>query len=151
MKLATALLERSELQKRVNALEIRLCNNARVQEGEHPSENPASLLEELDTDIERLDYLVCKINLTNANTLADGETLTSKLSRRDALHTKIQVLRSFLMEASNLTSRASRSEIKIKSTVKVAELQKKVDAISKELRLLDERIQELNWTTELQE
>ena len=32
---------------------------------------------------------------------------------------------------------------------KAAELQKQVDGYSKELREVDEKIQELNWTTEL--
>lgn len=35
------------------------------------------------------------------------------------------------------------------STVEVADIQKEVDVLSKELRETDERIQELNWTTEL--
>ena len=55
----------------------------------------------------------------------------------------------FLASASSLTSRATRGEIKIHSTVKVAPLQKRVDALSKELRELETRIQGLNWTTEL--
>lgn len=43
----------------------------------------------------------------------------------------------------------THSEIKIMSTVPVSEMQKQVDALSKELRECDELIQELNWTTEL--
>ena len=43
----------------------------------------------------------------------------------------------------------TRTEIKIVSTVPVSELQKTVDSLSKELRTVDEKIQELNWTTEL--
>ena len=39
--------------------------------------------------------------------------------------------------------------MKIRRTVSVAEVQKELDALSKELRQCDERIQELNWTTEL--
>ena len=51
--------------------------------------------------------------------------------------------------ASSLVHRHSASEIKIKSTVNVRELQKQVDSLSRELRELDEAIQEKNWTTEL--
>ena len=43
----------------------------------------------------------------------------------------------------------TRTEIKIVSTVPVSEIQKTVDGLSKELRNVDEKIQELNWTTEL--
>lgn len=149
MKLATALSERSDIQKRLGSLSNRLRNNARVQEGESPAEDPKVLLEELDSCTNRLEELVTRINLTNAQTIVDGETLTAKLSRRDALQQKINTMRSFLDEAGNLAGRATRTEIKIMSTVPVAELQKTVDAMSKELRLLDERIQESNWTTEL--
>ncbi|MBR5980520.1 MAG: hypothetical protein IK035_00805, partial [Firmicutes bacterium] len=59
--------------------------------------------------------------------------------------------RTFLDNASSTVDRYSRSEIVIQSTVSVAKLQKQVDALSKELRELDEKIQELNWTTELTE
>lgn len=151
MKLATALSERSDLQRRLSQLEYRLENNAHVQEGESPAEDPKVLLEELDANSARLEELVTRINLTNALTQIDGETLTAKLSRRDALKQRINILRDFLREASNLAKRASRSEIKILSTVPVAQLQKKVDDLSKQLRLLDERIQESNWTTDLLE
>ena len=58
-------------------------------------------------------------------------------------------MRSFLNAASEKVSRYSQTEIKILSTVKVAELQKEVDRLSKELRETDESIQSLNWTTEL--
>lgn len=149
MKLATALSERSDIQKRLSQLRGRLDNNARVQEGEEPSEDPQTLLKELDALVERLEVLVTQINLTNAATKVGGETLTALLSRRDALQQKVSMMRDFLQEASSLAGRASRSEIKIKSTVAVAELQKKVDKMSKDLRVLDEKIQEANWTTEL--
>ena len=45
--------------------------------------------------------------------------------------------------------RAARGEIKILPTVSVQEYRKKADALSKELRELDMRIQRLNWTTDL--
>lgn len=149
MKLATALSERSDLQKRLCQLESRLRNNARVQEGETPAEDPMQLLEELDSIVTNLENLVTKINLTNARTIIGGETLTAMLSHRDALQQKNNTMRSFLNEAGNLVSRATRSEIKIKSTVPVSQLQKQVDDLSKEIRLLDEKIQESNWTTDL--
>lgn len=43
----------------------------------------------------------------------------------------------------------THTEIKIHSTVAVGDIQKQLDLLSKQLRTLDERIQELNWTTEL--
>lgn len=43
----------------------------------------------------------------------------------------------------------TRTEIKIVSTVSVSEIQADLDELSKQLRTTDEKIQELNWTTEL--
>ena len=149
MKLATALSERADVQRRLNQLLERLNNNAKVQEGEEPAEDPKVLLRELDALLERLEWLISRINLTNSRTLCDGVTVTELLARRDCLAKRVSVLRSFLNEASAKVDRYSQKEIKILSTVKVSSLQKQVDSASRELRELDEKIQGLNWTTEL--
>ncbi len=149
MKLANALTERAELQTKVRQLENRLMNNAQVQEGERPAEDPAALLAELEASYAALEDLIARINLTNSATLSGGKSLTALLARRDCLAGKIGVLRSFCDAASALVTRRTIGEIRIKSTVDVAALQKQIDALSKELRELDAAIQEKNWTTEL--
>ena len=150
MKLANALSQRSELQTRIRQLEVRLNNNAQVQEGEQPAEDPMELLKELEADYARLEELVSAINRTNNSTrLEDGATLSDLLARRDCLKGKLSALRNFLSNASALIRRHSASEIKVKSTVNVRQLQKQVDGLSKDLRQLEETIQEKNWTTEL--
>lgn len=149
MKLASALTERSDLQRKVTELTRRLSNNAKVQEGDRPAEEPALLLAELDGVMSRLEELVTRINLTNSIPAADGHTMTELLSRRDCLKQKIRILRGFLDNTSCRVERYSKTEIKINSTVSVSELQKKLDDLSKELRELNERIQEQNWLTEL--
>ncbi len=151
MKLAEALNERADIQRRIAQLESRLIDNAKVQEGEEPAERPEDLLAELDGLFSRLEELMSKINRTNSQTIQEGHTMTQLLARRDCLTRKIGVLRSFLQSASATVSRATRSEIKIKSTVSVAKMQKQVDGLSKELRELDSAIQALNWTTNLME
>ena len=151
MKLAEALNERAGIQRRIAQLESRLIDNAKVQEGEEPAERPEDLLAELNGLFSRLEELMGKINRTNSETVREGHTMTQLLARRDCLTRKIGVLRSFLQSASATVSRATRSEIKIKSTVSVAGMQKQVDGLSKELRELDSAIQALNWTTELLE
>lgn len=50
-----------------------------------------------------------------------------------------------------MVPRGLRTEIRIVSTVKVSQMQKQADDMSRDLRLLEETIQSLNWTTELQE
>ncbi len=150
MKLANALSQRSELQTRIRQLEVRLNNNAQVQEGEQPAEDPMELLKELEADYARLEELVSAINRTNNSTrLEDGATLSDLLARRDCLKGRLSALRNFLSNASALVRRHSASEIKVKSTVNVRELQKQVDSLSRDLRQLEETIQEKNWTTEL--
>ena len=150
MKLAEALKMRSDLDIRLRQLETRLTNNSKVQEGDAPSEDPASLLIELDEMTMDLENLIRRINDTNSRTKSkDGIPLTGLLAKRDVLTRKCEILQALLNSASSRTERRLSSEIRIMSTVNVKELRKKVDAISKEIRLTDNTIQELNWTTEL--
>ena len=152
MKLANALSQRSDLQTRLRQLESRLNDNAQVQEGEQPAEDPAELLKELDEGYTQLEALISAINRTNnAIPAGEGVTLSGLLARRDCLKSKLSALRNFLGNASALVRRHSVSEIKVKSTVNVRALQKQVDELSKQLRELDETIQEKNWTTEIEE
>ena len=149
MKLATALSERADLQKRISDLGVRLNNNAKVQEGEKPAEEPEVLLKELNDCLLRLAELMARINKTNNLTRAGDQTITDLIAKRDCLKTRVKIMRDFLNASSDMVNRYSKTEIKICSTVSVAELQKKVDVWSKQLRETDEKIQELNWLTEL--
>lgn len=149
MKLATALSRRAALQVKISQLSDRLENNAKVQDGQKPAENPADLFQELELACKELEDLIAYINQTNSQTVVDGQSLTRLLARRDAQKLKLSAMRSFLSAASAKVNRYSNSEILIHSTVDVQEQQKQVDDLSKELRLLDEKIQETNWTTEL--
>lgn len=149
MKLAEALQERADLDRRVQQLQQRLENNAMVQEGESPAEDPAELLAELDGCTGALEQIVARINLTNCRTVVEGKSLTELLARRDALKLKLSAYRSLAQSASHLGHRGMRSEIKWLSTVNVRELQKRVDQLAKELRALDNAIQAANWATEL--
>ena len=149
MKLAEALQERADLNRRIQQLQQRLSSNAVVQEGEQPAENPLELLDELDGCVSNLEQLITRINLTNCRTLVDGESLTALLARRDALKLQLSAYRDLVYSASRLAQRATHTEIKLLSTVNVRELQKQVDEMAKRLRLLDNSIQAANWSTEL--
>ena len=149
MKLAEALQERADINRRIDQLRYRLSRNATVQEGETPAEDPNELIKELDACVARLEELMARINRTNSENSVDGKTLTELIAKRDALSVKLSVYRSFLSEASNLAGRATRNEIKILSTVNVRELQKQVDDMSRDLRLTDNALQQANWTLEL--
>ena len=149
MKLAEALQERADLNVKIEQLNERLRNNALVQEDEEPAEDPEELLIQLDDSIDRLEELMARINRTNAQTVDQRETLTQLIAKRDSLKVRISSYNDLINAASSAPKRARFSEIKIMSTVNVRNLQQKLDLMSKALRETDNRIQELNWTTEL--
>lgn len=149
MKLAEALQERADVQKKIAQLGERLNVNARVQQGEAPAEDPFELLRELDECISRLEFLIISINKTNALTSDSGESLTALIGRRDCMQKKIKILQAFLYEASDLADRSYKSEIIVRSTISVSDMRKELDLLSKNMRELDLRIQQINWLTEL--
>jgi hypothetical protein len=149
MKLAEALQERADLNRNIEQLRARLVNNAIVQENEKPAEDPKALIKELDSSVERLEELMHRINRTNCATVSDGRTITELIARKDALRVKISVYKDLVANASQTARRARMTEIKILSTVDVKKLQKQIDDMSKELRITDNTIQSLNWSTEL--
>ena len=150
MKLAEALQERADLNRKIAQLRERLENNAIVQEGEKTPEDPAQLLVELDASIRRLEELMARINKTNTRTLDGEKSITDLIARKDALRVQVDAYRDIISSASQIARRAMRTEIKILSAVNVKALQKKADELSRELREVDNRIQQLNWMTELQ-
>lgn len=150
MKLAEALQERADLNSKINELRSRLSNNATVQEGESPAENPAELLSQLDECAARLEELIARINATNCATVTERGTLTELIAKRDCLTLRLSAYRNLVDEASCLAPRATRTEIKIVSAVDVKKVQKQADELAKELRLTDNLIQQSNWLTELQ-
>ena len=151
MKLAEALSERADINKRIAQLSSRLAANAKVQEGELPAEDPAELLSELNALLDRLKRIITAINIKNAEAVDDeGVTLTELIAQRDCLRMKISIIRSFLGEASFTVSRGTRSEIIIKSTVDVRSSQADLDKLSKQLRELEMRLQRANWTIDFE-
>ena len=130
MKLAEALQERADLNRNIEQLKNRLSSNALVQEGEQPVECPENLKQELDASISRLSYLI---------------------AQKDALSLKLHVYRDVVYAGSQISYRARNTEIKIRSAFSVADWQKEIDRMSKELRRLDNRLQESNWKTDLVE
>lgn len=151
MKLAEALQERADLNRRIEQLRYRLSNNVLVQEGEKPLEDPAALLEVLESSFTRLEWLIARINLTNCAVKVEGRSLTELIARRDVLSLRAEAYRRLVEEASQNTHRATRTEIKILSAVDVPALQRQADDASRELRLLDNTLQATNWTADLME
>ncbi|WP_040328874.1 DIP1984 family protein [Clostridium ihumii] len=150
MKLAEALILRSDLQKRIAILKDRLIRNAKVQEGDNPAENPQSLLNELSKNLNELEIIINKINRTNSNTIIDNELCLSDLiNKRELLGKKTKILRDLVEAATIQFDRYSQKEVKFYSTVNVSELQKEIDKISKEYRETDTKLQGMNWNIDL--
>ena len=58
MKLAEALIERAELQRKNIQLFNRIKSNTMVQEGDTPAENPNDIMVEYEQNMERLLFLI---------------------------------------------------------------------------------------------
>ncbi len=149
MKLAEALQERADLAARIAQLHNRLRNNALVQQGEKPVEDPAVLLAELDQCILHMEELMTRINLTNSAIAVGEETLTALLARRDCLKSRLSILRDLINTAGQTAYRARGTEIVVRSAVDVPALQKQADAFARQLRETDNLIQQTNWTYDL--
>lgn len=149
MKLAEALSIRKDMQTRVDQLKARILNNVRIQEGETPAEDPVELLKELDSCLNQLEMLIYRINLTNMNTRSGDKPVTQLMAERDVLTKRLQVLREVFNQASTISERYSRTEIKFVTTIDVKAMAKQIDKLSSQLRSLDVEIQSVNFTTEL--
>lgn len=149
MKLAEALIQRADTQRRLAQLESRMMRSAKVQEDEQPPEDPADLFAELDQLINQLTRLIQQINKTNSNVQFDEtRTLTDALAERDTLMMKRSIINS-VMQTAQPQARYGRMEIKELPTINIAETQKQVDDISRQYRELDTAIQQLNWVVDL--
>jgi len=152
MKLAEALLERKSLMEKVEKLRERLVQNALVQEGDAPSEQPQELMVELDETVAQLEVLIKRINATNnVAQLPDGTTVSNAIVRRDMLNLRRVTLDQVANAATAQNQRWSRNEIKFVPTVNAADVRREVDALAKAHRELDAQIQAVNWTVDVME
>jgi len=152
MKLAEALIQRGDIQKRLAQLQDRLKRCAWVQEDEKPYEDPAKLRLEIAALIRQLETLVYRINEANMTTrLPSGMTLTEALALRDALTMHQAILRSVADAASERMDRIGRAEIRRVPTFDVAQMRDEIDTLAKQRREIDTAIQAANWATDISE
>lgn len=152
MKLAEALILRSDRKKRLELLRERLTRVAKVQEGDLPAEDPVALLDEVDRTAADLTDLIRRINRTNATVrLEDGRTIADAIAGRDDLQLRHSILNGLIQSAAIKQDRYTKSEIRFQSTVDVAALQKRADDLAREYRELDTTIQAANWRFDLSE
>lgn len=151
MKLAEALQERADLNRKIEELKSRILSSVLVQEGEQPAEDPALLKKQADQCLDRLCDLMAMINLTNSRTVVEGRTLTEWIALKDALTLKLAVYRDVANEASSASYRVRGSEIKLVPVLAAQELRQEIDELAKALRMVENRLQESNWTSDLME
>jgi hypothetical protein len=150
MKLAEALILRADLKTRAAQLRERLKQNAQVQEGEKPFQDPQEILREFEQVAAQLEQLIKNINKTNSQlTFDEGKTMTDALAERDVLKMRVSVYRQVVADAIERPVRYGLSEIKMLAAIDVSKTQKAGDEIARQLRELDTRIQELNWASDL--
>ena len=150
MKLAEALIIRSDYQKRLDQLKVRLGQNVKIQEGEVPNEDPKELEKELSHLLVQLRKIIKRINRTNLQTPFDeNQSLADALTDRDLLGQERKIYSGLLAQATVRQDRYSKSEIKFISTINVKATQDYADELSRKFRVCDTRIQELNWLTNL--
>ena len=150
MKLAEALLIRSDMQKKLAQLKGRIRNNAKVQEGDTPSEDPNKLIVSASQIISELTGLIERIHRTNAIAKTDkGQSMLTLLVERDTLEMRHKLLLDAIEAANSEADRYSHREIKWHVLVSVASLQKQADDIAMKLRQINIITQSNNWQIDL--
>lgn len=151
MKLAEALMERKAIKNKMEDLKKRIYQSSKVQEGDKPIEDPLALMGELERETARFEELIVRINRTNYQALLpDGSmTLMEAIVKKDMLNYLHTIHTNLADKATPVHDRLSAREIKFVPAVEVTEVRATADKIAKEYRMLDARIQEANWKTDL--
>ncbi len=152
MKLAEALQRRADINSKIIKLRSNMEDSVLVQENEEPDFDIAKLLKEHDELIEERTALIDEINTVNNKTVdpETGKTVAQLISLRDSLKTRMATYQQIVDKAGQKSWRSSGMEIRTVTTVKAKDIQKKVDEMAKEFRLVDNKIQMLNWATDLE-
>ncbi|RBA32506.1 MULTISPECIES: DIP1984 family protein [Acinetobacter] len=152
MKLAEALLLRSDQQKKLASLKQRINANVLIQDGDEPSEDPNELIKQVFALSQESNQLISRIHLTNALArLEDGKILLSLLSSRDSYAEQHNILINAIANTHREPDRYSAREIKWQKVIPVSSLQKQADDISAKLRDINIKIQAVNWHIDLVE
>ncbi|MBK6449889.1 MAG: DIP1984 family protein [Saprospiraceae bacterium] len=148
MKLAEALLLRSDLMKKIEHIQNRIRPVLIVSDDKKPQEDPTKLIAELRTAIQDLEILVIRINKTNNEININGEgSLMEALVKRDSLKMLSEKLRNIRYAAQIDNS----GDANLKTTIDIKKLQTEMDQTGRAFREIDSKIQELNWLTELKD
>lgn len=153
MKLGEALSLRARQAQQMNSLKGRIINSASYQEGSDPAEDPKVLIDEYLGISGEHKVLVSQIAHTNANTPVDddGKSLLNLLQEREELIRERNLIQvsADAGASSHGGMRYMRTEIKYVTSLDVPALRTRVDEVSETIRVLDAKIQEINWSVDL--
>lgn len=156
MLLAEALSLRSDAQKRLSQLQVRLAQSARYFPGEEPEESAGDLLIKCRATALEVESLVRAINRTNAIAeLSPGFTIGDALAQRDSLALQRKVVTAALDSVRAERGYGPRTKDEVHSvaspSLDVPALRREADELAKQYRQLDVRLQAANFTTQLAE
>lgn len=148
MKLAEALIKRRDLDTAIANLNLSLQENVKVVEGTKPFEDPLELVEDVNNTINEQAKLIQRINKTNnATRVDDNSTLDELLTLREQLKRRHKILSDAYK--SSFSNSRSYNELKYTIAVDMQILKNKISEAAKDFRNLDNKIQAINWSTEL--
>ena len=146
MKLAEALLLRSDQKKKLASLRERITRNAILQDGESPSENVEELLKQSVGVMQEHINTAQLINSTNqTKKVSDGRLIASVLAERDALVHQHSLISAAIAATNKDVTRYGLKEIKWVPQIDIAAMQKRTDDLSKKIREINVVIQAANW------
>ncbi|MDD3588326.1 MAG: DIP1984 family protein [Thermoguttaceae bacterium] len=143
MKLAEALVLKSDLRKRIDQLRARLVRNAKVQEGDTPGEQPEELLSELDRVLSQYETLTNQIIVANQTTRVDSGTLADLLVRKEQLARKLDFYEQMLSAV------GFDKQFFFRRESSPAKLSEQIEQFNVQLEQIDTVIQKYNWCVEL--
>lgn len=150
MKLAEALIQKKDLEVEIANLQSRLLENVKVQEGTQPFEKPELTLDKIKNTLSQLEDITIKIHKTNNIIKADADNNINELiSKRDIVKLRHKVYSAAYKELFTRDRYATRSDIKYTVTADINNLLKYISDAAKEFRVLDTKIQSINWSTDL--
>jgi hypothetical protein len=151
MKLAEAILDRSEVTKRITELQGLISQNAVVQEGtDH--EDVEGYYRELIQCYDSQRLLNEKINRANNTTPYDGDKtifICDALSRKENIDKQILSLTSLANSFRSNFNRHSLSEIRSVPTMDPKIIRKHISILQQQRKDLDRCIQKQNWSVDI--
>lgn len=143
MKIAEAMVKRSDLKKRINRAASRVSNTAIIAAGDDGSDHKAALAEwhSINNQIEQLSIKLMAAN--QKAKLENGMTISTALAKRDSLTRLVEFIESIRVSVPSRDSGYASVY-----NVKAARLL--LDQTTKERSELDMMLQKANWSNELE-